>query len=267
MTFLERIKIIARNLKSRKYGYFGDYDNWRVAQQYCAGYEAENILEKIKASTLEVKNGKAVFERDSVIFDKIQYSWPLLSALMWVAALNKGRINVVDFGGSLGSTYFQNKQYLDTLASVKWNIIEQASFIEYGQKSIQDDRLQFFYTIEQAINANGLPDILVIACTLPYLEEPYKLLNGLMRYNIPFLIVDNTPFNYASRDRLTVQKVHPSIYEASYPCWLLNYDKVVQTLESRYSIISEHENDSNIFVGGRKIVYKGFLAKIKSSAA
>ena len=144
MTLLEWIKIVARNFKSRKYGHFGDYDNWRVAQQCCLGYEAENILEKIKASTLEVKNGKAVFERDSVIFDKIQYSWPLLSALMWVAALNKGRINVVDFGGSLGSTYFQNKQYLDTLASVKWNIIEQASFIEYGQKSIQDDRLQFF---------------------------------------------------------------------------------------------------------------------------
>jgi putative methyltransferase (TIGR04325 family) len=183
---------------------------------------------------------------------------------MWVTAINKGKINVIDFGGSLGSSYFQNKKFLDTL-EVKWNIIEQDSFVRYGQEIIQDNRVNFFYSLEDAISINGFPDLLIIACTLPYLKQPYDSLIELMKSNISYLIIDNTPFNYEPRDRITVQKVPPAIYKASYPCWFLDYNKVVKTVTERYTIISEHENDSYIFLDGRKINYRGFLAKNKSA--
>ena len=56
----------------------------------------------------KVKNGETVYERDSVIFDQIEYSWPVLTGLMCAAAQNSGCLKVLDFGCSLGSSNLEN---------------------------------------------------------------------------------------------------------------------------------------------------------------
>ena len=50
----------------------GDYKTWEDAQARCTGYDSEIILDKVKNSLLKVKNGEAIYERDSVLFDEIQ---------------------------------------------------------------------------------------------------------------------------------------------------------------------------------------------------
>ena len=45
---------------------------------------------------MKVKKGEAVYERDSMIFDQIEYSWPVLFGLMWAAAQNSGYLKVLD---------------------------------------------------------------------------------------------------------------------------------------------------------------------------
>ena len=264
MGYLDLIQIIKNKILPSDFGYFGDYENWSSALQQSSGYDAENILEKVKESMIKVKNGEAIYERDSVLFDKIQYSWPLLSALMWIAAVNKGKLNVLDFGGSLGSSYFQNKLFLTGLDSLKWNVVEQESFVKCGRDFIQNEQLHFFSTIEEAIKFSNCPDVILVSGTLPYISEPFELISKLAEYNFPYLLIDNTPFNYMRNNRITIQKVHPSIYNASYPCWLLDYDNLVTQVQKKYTIISEHNNDLFIYVDGRKIQYKGFLAKSKT---
>ena len=49
----------------------GDYDSWTEAQKASTGYDGKVILNKVKDSLLRVKNGKAAYERDSVLFDEI----------------------------------------------------------------------------------------------------------------------------------------------------------------------------------------------------
>ena len=39
-----------------------------------SGYDSQLILDKVLTSTLKVKNGEAAYERDSVLFDEIQYA-------------------------------------------------------------------------------------------------------------------------------------------------------------------------------------------------
>ena len=85
---------------------------WQDATENCTGYDSEGIMEKVLEATLKVKNGEAVYERDSVLFDHIEYSWRLLSGLMWVAAQSNGRLNVLDYSGSLGNSYFENRLVL-----------------------------------------------------------------------------------------------------------------------------------------------------------
>ena len=261
---VENLKSLIRKWFPSRYGWKGDYENWREAMAHSGGYDSSKILDKVKISTLKVKEGKAVFERDSVLFEHIEYSWPLLSSLLWITAQNGGSLKVLDFGGSLGSSYFQNKLFLDKLKYVEWNVVEQENFVECGRRFIQDERIRFFNSVEDCIRERGLPDLLVLACTIPYLENPYQLLTRLETFGIPYLLIDNTPFNYENRDRLTVQTVPPSIYEASYPCWFLDYGKVLSSLNP-YTVVLEFLNELKIHLDGKSITYRGVLAKFKSN--
>src|SRR5664279_4748023 len=210
--------------KAGKYGWSGDYKNWQEAKELTDTYDDSVILDKVKQALLKVKTGEAVYERDSVLFNQIHYSWPLLSTLLWVTTQKKGNLKVADFGGSLGSSYFQNRIFLTGIPELQWNIIEQENFVTCGQKYFQNDTLHFFYTSEQMIARQGLPDLLLLSCVIPYLENPYDMLLGLMQYKFPHILIDNTYFNYENRDRICIQVVPPEIYKASYPCWMLNYD-------------------------------------------
>ena len=80
--------------KNNNVSWTGNYTSWQEAKQHSSGYESSVILETVKNALLKVKNGEAVYERDSVLFDKIQYSFPLLSALMWISSKNNSRLSV-----------------------------------------------------------------------------------------------------------------------------------------------------------------------------
>lgn len=243
----------------------GNFSSWQEACKKATGYNDDTILDTVTTALMKVKNGEAAYERDSVLFDKIEYSWPTLSALMWIAAVNKGELDVIDFGGSLGSSYFQNKFFLDSLKQVRWNIVEQENFVTRGKGKFQDETLKFYYSIDECINSSGMPNVVMLSCVLPYLQEPYDLLAGISNFSVPYLIIDNTPFNTVSSDRICIQKVPDSIYKASIPCWLLNYEKVVQQISDRYHLVAEYENESFIYVNNRKLTYRGIIAKLKTA--
>ena len=251
-----------RRVKYRRYGWFGNYASWQEAQQKCTGYDNKRILEKIENAALKVKNGEAVYERDGVLYDKAEYSWPLLSHLLWIAQQRGNRLSVMDFGGSLGSTYFQNLRYLKNLSTFNWSIVEQTEFIKTGREKIAGDQLQFFFNIDDATAARGEHDVLLISCVLPYLEKPYDFLAGIADKNFPYIIIENTYFNPEAGDRLTIQEVPPYYYEASYPAWFLDYSKVKAALQYRYQLVEEYTNDQYLYFYGKKVDYRGFVMKL-----
>lgn len=212
---------VLNRYKNTKYGWFGNYATWEEAKNASSGYESDEILQKVRTSLLKVKNGEAVFERDSVLFNEIHYSWPLLSGLMLAAAKSKGSLQVLDFGGSLGSTYYQNKKFLDQLDNVSWSVIEQKHFVSTGKIDFVDERLHFYDDTESCIQEQQ-PNILVVSSVLQYIEKPYELLDELLKHDFQFVLFDRTPFSLTNQDRITRQVVSPTIYSASYPCWLFN---------------------------------------------
>lgn len=222
--------------KKKKLGFSGDYKSWEEVSKKCKGYDDSGILEKTLESTLKVKNGEAVFERDSFIFDKIQYSFPLLTALMKVG-IEKGKLNVLDFGGALGSHYFQNKEFLHPLKIEKWTIVEQAHYVDLGKEKVADDILNFAHTIDEVNDAN----VMVVSSVIQYLPEPYVWLEKLINKGIEYVIIDRTAFSTENRDRLTLQVVPPSIYEAKYPAWFLNEEKFLKMFKDKYELIYDFD--------------------------
>ncbi|MBI5140226.1 MAG: methyltransferase, TIGR04325 family [Candidatus Vogelbacteria bacterium] len=134
-----------RDLKKQN-GFFGNYDTWKEAANETTGYDTQKILEKVRASIWKVKSGEAAYERDSILFNKVQYAWPVLSCLLYVATKNQDRLNVLDFGGSLGSSYYQNVKFLNHLLELRWNIVEQKKFVEVGRETFENDYLKFYST-------------------------------------------------------------------------------------------------------------------------
>jgi putative methyltransferase (TIGR04325 family) len=222
-------------------GWFGNYDTWEAAKKNCTGYSDSSILEKVKSSVLKVKNGEAVYERDSVVFDKIEYSQPLLDAFISIAKEQNGVLHITDFGGSLGSSYFQNKPFLKELKKLKWNIVEQKHFVDCGKKFIQENELHFYYSIEKSL-ADAKPQVLFLSSVIQYFERPYDLIDTCLQYGFDYIIIDRTAFVESKKERITVQIVPEFIYKASYPAWFFNEQKFVNAFSKNYQLISEFDS-------------------------
>jgi putative methyltransferase (TIGR04325 family) len=231
--------------QSEKYGFFGDYKSWQEASRKCTGYDSSEILAKVKKSLLKVKKGEAVYERDSVIFDRAYYPFPLLASLLKIAFENDGYINILDFGGSLGSSYFQCKDFISVVKILRWNIVEQANFVACGKQYFEDESLKFYSTIEDCIQ-NENPYIILISSTLQYLEDPYLFLRTLVDFDFKYIVFDRTTFIDQGKDRLTIQKVPPEIYPASYPAWFFNLNKFLAFFQERYELVYQFNALSGI---------------------
>lgn len=199
----------------------GDFGAWDEANSRCSGYDTKDILAKVLAATLKVKHGTAAFERDSITFEKIEYVWPVVSGLMWAAARNEGKLSVLDFGGALGSSYFQNRSFLKKINGVRWNVVEQSHYVDIGCKYIEDDQLRFYKSIEECL-IECQPNVILMSSVLEYLENPTDILNKLLSYPVDILIIDRSPFVASDKDKITRQIVSSSIFEATLPCRLLS---------------------------------------------
>ena len=207
----------------------GEFTSWEEAVAKSSGFDEEHILDRVLDATRKVKRGEAAFERDSVLFDDIQYSWPLLAGLMWAAARNGGVLNVLDFGGALGSSYYQNRKFLCSLKSVRWNVVEQTHFVEAGRACMQDDHLRFHLTVEECLESN-VPNVVLLSGVLQYIPDPKDLLKKLLAAGCNTFILDRTCYvNDGGKERIRIQHVPASIYPASYPCRFLVEEDVLGT--------------------------------------
>jgi len=241
------------------FSWTGDYDSWQQAQKASTGYNSQIILDKVKDALLKVKNGQAAGERDSVLLKNVEYSWPILSALMWIAAQSKGRLNLIDFGGSLGSSYFQNRAFLKHLSEVHWNIVEQKHFVDTGKRYFEDDSLKFFYDMQSCLEQYS-PNTILFSSVLQYLEKPYELLEEVKALNFKFILVDRTPFTIGQKDKLTVQTVPHKVYSASYPCWFFDKARVTAFFEDRYITIAGFKSIDKANIPSS---FEGFILKKK----
>ena len=138
--------------------------------------------------------------------------------------------------------------------------MEQEHFVDCGKRFFENDELKFYRTLEDCMREQQ-PSIVLFSCVLQYLEKPYKIIEKAFQFNPEFIIVDNMPFQKKGNDRITVQKVHPSIYEASYPCWFLDKSVFLDFFKNRYTMVADFKSDLFIKVDGDIIPYEGFIFK------
>ncbi|QWD20100.1 methyltransferase, TIGR04325 family [Polynucleobacter paneuropaeus] len=182
--------------------------------------------------------------------------------------LNKwggGRLEVLDFGGALGSCYFQHKNFLEKLKVFRWGVIEQAHFVKKGRENVEDERLKFYRTIPEYL-ADGQPNAVLLSGVLQYLDEPEQILDLLSDLNAEVLIVDRTPFA-ANKEAIFIQTVHPSIYNAQYPMRVLSWDRFKDQLSHTWDMVAEFPSfDGSFDVDSIQFQFKGAIFVNKNSS-
>lgn len=259
---------LSRRLKSiaPSYGFSGDYPSWEAARRASSGYDGASVLEKVRAAALKVKRGEAWAERDSVLLPEGDYPYPLLAALLRAAARDSLELSVLDFGGSPGSSYFQCRRFLTPLRRLEWSVVEQANYVACGRVDFADDQLAFFDDVDACLAARR-PNVLLLSSVLPYVERPQALLEMLVQKSFPTIIVDKTPFGAGARDRLTVQKAMPDIYDASYPAWLLGKEPFLAFMRERYDCVAEFVALQDWMFDAARAPCLGFIFELRTSSS
>ncbi len=231
------------------YGWYGDFATWDEAKEKSVGYGAGNILEKVKRSILAVKNDPALFEKDTLLYPLYQYpyNFQTLSGFLYISQLNDNRLRVVDFGGSLGSSYFQHRRMLDHLAELDYRVVEQNHFVETGRKELEDGRLSFHDDLEDCLAA-GKPDCVLFSGVLQYLEKPFDRLQEVIRYKVRFIVIDRTPFYVDRPERITIQRIPPEYHDASLPYRIFNYAAFKEQFLPYYSVVMESAGSDDLMV-------------------
>jgi putative methyltransferase (TIGR04325 family) len=219
--------------------FHGAYATWGQAAADAVGYDSDVILEKTRSATLKVRNGEAAFERDSFLMDRPDYPLFLISSLLHVAAVER-RLNILDFGGALGSSYFQCRPFVSPVADLRWSVVEQPQYVECGQRELQTDVLRFYATIEACVRAEA-PNVVILSGVLQYLERPYELVEQVVASRVPYLVVDRQPLSTSSDESLGVVTVPSQIYAGSYPFWFLNEGRFRAAWAQAYDLIAEAE--------------------------
>jgi putative methyltransferase (TIGR04325 family) len=247
------------------YGFKGEYQDWRAAQSCSSGYDSAVILNKTKDALLKVKKGEAAYERDSVLFDKVQYSWPLLASLLYIAALNDNHLSLLDWGGSLGSSYYQNRNFLGALKELTWSIVEQAAVAACGRQNFADEHLKFYSQISECLAENS-PRLALFSASLQYFPAPYQILDQLCQAKIRFILIDRLTVN-DRRDLITVQNVNPLIYPASYPLWIFKAKDILDYfIKNNYELVVDFEALGGDFIIRKTGVtgrHQGYLFQLK----
>jgi putative methyltransferase (TIGR04325 family) len=241
----------------------GQFQDWETAASNAEGYDSLQILERVHWATQQVISGKAAGERDSVIFDRPPYSFPVIAVLLRAAMENEGNLSVLDFGGALGSSYHQCKDFLSTVRALHWNIVEQSHYVRSGKLEFESESLRFHETLNAASQASP-PQVVLASSVLQYMPDPEDVLESFVSTCAEYIVIDRTPFALDGRQRISTQLVPSSINTSSYPLRLFNEGQLKAPLLSHYDEIASFPAvDGTLGYGSLKAIFKGFIFKKK----
>jgi putative methyltransferase (TIGR04325 family) len=116
------------------------FGSWPGAGRSANRHDAKEIIQKVRTATLKVVRGEAACELDSVLFAKPAFPFPLIVVRLRGAQKNQGSLTVLDYGGALGSSYFQCREFLYGLKTLR-RYVEQPKFVACGQREFLNEIL------------------------------------------------------------------------------------------------------------------------------
>ncbi len=245
--------------KKKQINYFGPFKNWKDAISNSKGYDNKLILNNVLKNTMISKKNLYYFERDGYLLSTNTIPHYQLNLILKMINKKKRGLNIVDLGGSLGSSYFKMKDIINQNYKNTWNIVEQKSFVKIGRKKLKEKGLNFFDNLKNLRNKKI--DVLILSGSLQYLEDPNHILKIIFDLKPEIILLE----------RLSILKVknEPTICvqkrgDNSYPIWFFSNKYIIEKFKkNKYNLVESFppEFDHNLYFNKRRIKFDGFLFK------
>ena len=234
-----RLIPILRRLGQQSLRFEGGYTSWEAAERSSDGYSQAHILRRVAHATRRVLAGEAAYDRDGFVFENVDYSYPLVAMLMHAALSNSGKLNVIDFGGALGSTYRQCLPLLGGVSQPFWQVIEQEHYVDLGKSEFGDHCLSFHKRLEDTTVDAGSKRVLLLSSVMQYLHCPEVEIRRLIDDGISHVVIDRTPMHDFFEHKLHVQRIPKKLGGGSYPCWIFSKSEIINLFPSPWKLLAE----------------------------
>ncbi len=236
--------------------YIGDFDSFEKAKNECEGYGAQTIFDKVSKSTLAVIDGKAKYERDGYLFYDKACNYNLMMYL-YCLMIKDGFVSVLDWGGAMGSTFFQHRQMLQSVFC-KWHVVEQPHYVNFARENISVDSISFYESMSQI---KDKCNCILFSSVLQYIDNPAEVAKEAVERAPRYIIIERTPVSTCHH--IWIQKVHEPIYEASYAACVYTKEEIVNMFcsDERYMLVDEWHSlvDGDERMGKNVVCYKSFV--------
>lgn len=195
--------------------------SFAAAQAQAIGFHNSHINANAVGAAKAVIEGRGAFERDGVLFDEPEPRVPVVSALANLRT-GGGVLRVLDIGGGLGSSYWQNRDAAG-VPDLDWTVVERDELVELA-KSLPTHPVKYRSDLQSALKESW--DAIVLSSVLQYLPDPKATLQMVTSSDCRAIIVDRTPMHAGAKDIACLQKTPAHIYPGSYAAWILSRSRL-----------------------------------------
>ena len=221
--------------------------DWSSALKLSKSYNDETIFNKVKKvydNKLDIR--EEFYERDSLILENKPNETDLIRFLQERIAKEEN-LEVLDFGGSLGSRFFSNYNFIKK-NKIKWNIVEQNNFAQYGKNFLQNNLLFFYNDLTKCFSEKKI-DSVIFSTSLQYLENYIEILKEIKNSNIKYIFFDYLPLSRYQRHRIFVQNIHKKLYDSSYPIRIFSKNLFLEEVKKLNFTVSDLNSKKTVFYG------------------
>ena len=232
---------------SGKIYFSNEKKDWSTALNYSKSYEDEIIFHKLKKvyNNIGDKN-KEFYERDSCILKKKPNETNLIEFLK-KNVLTENNREVLDYGGSLGSRFFSNYNFIKN-NKINWNIIEQENLVKYGKSFLQNNILSFYNNLTECLSEKNI-NCVIFSGSLQYLDNYKVILKEIQKAKIKYIFLDNLPIADCKNHRIFVQNIPKKIYDSSYPIRIFSSFLFLDEVKKLNFSVSDLRKNKTIFYG------------------
>ena len=226
-------------------GVRGRYDSFLEAKKYLKAKGLndysdvklfEDIIDFIEKCRQEDNKPFALREFNS----NHVYNYPMISALLLSMSrcreMKKRSADILDFGGSLGVSWFRNRNLLKEFCG-RYCVVEQKCVVDLGKINVPE--IEFFCTVDECLSQGVSRDICIFSSVLQYLDDPIAIIEKITEAGFDNIIVDRALFaSDKVSPRIAIQYNNDG--KGQYPINIMMRDKILSVILNKgYELIAE----------------------------
>lgn len=156
--------------------------------------------------------------------------------------------------------YYAISKFIERVnQNISWTVWETPMMAREGVTNFQNKQLKFISELND-LSCEHV-DLVLASGVLQCVDDPIKYYKKIKSLKPRYILLDKIPFIEDEIDRLTIQKVSPFIYRASYPSWFFSKKKWYVEFIKDYEELARWRRNDYVILDKKEIYFQGLLLR------